>query len=362
MPGKNIVISGYYGFGNAGDEAILSSVLDALKSEIPEGKITVLSISPDMTEKEHRVLSVHRYKPLTLLKTLWKSHLLISGGGGLLQDTTSIRSPVYYLGLVLLAKLLGKKVMFYAQGIGPLRTSAGRFLTSYISPLADLITVRDENSLNILKSLGVLKPEIKVTTDPVFAMKPSEEKEVVEIFKKEGIPPEGPWVGISVRNWKTDKDYIEIISQTIDFLCHKFSLKALFIPMHFPEDFDISRKIIDRLKSSAYIIKEKYHPKTVMAISGKMNINVAMRLHGVIMSSAMGVPSIPIAYDPKVERISRQLDLKFIHLDDLTFSKLKALSEEVWIERDRLTPALRNRAADLKLKALENAVIAKTLL
>jgi len=326
MKQKNVVISGYYGFGNAGDEAILSSILAAFKKEAPEFKLTILSINPSLTEEEHSVSSVHRYRPAGLLKTLWNCNLLISGGGGLLQDTTSIRSPLYYLGLVFLAKVLGKKVMYYAQGIGPLNTWSGRFLTSRISRMVDFITVRDEDSLYILKTLGVSGPEMKVTTDPVFALEPAAEEEVMEVFKKEKIPGEGGWLGVSVRNWKTDKDYLSIIAQVADCLYEKSGIKILFIPMHFPEDFHVSEKTRSMMKNPSYIISNKYHPGVIMAIAGKMDCLISMRLHAVIMPSVAGVPSIPVAYDPKVEKISRQLGLEFINLENLNFAKLYDLS------------------------------------
>lgn len=64
----------------------------------------------------------------------------------MLQDVTSQRSLCYYLGIIILGKMLGKKVMLFAQGIGPIRAKWARRLTSFVCSKADLITVRDKES------------------------------------------------------------------------------------------------------------------------------------------------------------------------------------------------------------------------
>ncbi|HPZ08397.1 MAG TPA: polysaccharide pyruvyl transferase CsaB [Candidatus Eremiobacteraeota bacterium] len=361
MAKNDVLISGYYGFGNAGDEAILASILDALLKIMPELKIMVLSVNPSLTEKEHKISAVHRYR-WEMLHSLWESRLFISGGGGLLQDSTSIKTPLYYLGMVLLAKLMGKKVMFYAQGIGPLRTFWGRLLTSYIANRVNFITVRDEKSYNLLRELGVKRPPVEITTDPVFAMEPAVESDVLEVFKKEEIPLDGKWLGISVRDWKTNVDYAGIISQVIDNLCDKFSLRVLFIPMHYPNDLEISMGIKDMMKNPSYMLSGKYPPKVIMGILGKMDTVFAMRLHTVIMSSVLGVPSIPVAYDPKIENISGQLGLKFLSLEDITFENLLKLSSDVCQEREKISSNLLVRSRELGDIALGNAFFVRNLL
>jgi len=228
--------------------------------------------------------------------------------------------------------------------------------------MVDFITVRDEDSLYILKTLGVSGPEMKVTTDPVFALEPPAEEEVTEVFKKEKIPKEGCWIGVSVRSWKADKDYLSIIAQVADCLYEKFGIKILFIPMHFPDDFHVSEKTRSMMKNPSYIISNKYHPRVIMGIAGKMDCLISMRLHAVIMPSVAGVPSIPVAYDPKVEKISRQLGLEFINLENLNFAKLYDLSSKVWTEKEKISSALSERVKKLRELAFENAGIARDLL
>ena len=89
---SNIVISGYYGFGNAGDEAMLCAIIDAIRKEEADAYITVISGNPKETSKKHNINAVGTFSALGILKAIANSDLVISGGGSLLQDATSIRN------------------------------------------------------------------------------------------------------------------------------------------------------------------------------------------------------------------------------------------------------------------------------
>ena len=103
------IVSGYIGFDNFGDEAIQNVLVKKLKSE-GAGKITLISSNPEKTKKIHEVDSCGMLK---FLPALAKSDVLISGGGSLLQDVTSLKSLIYYLGVIYLALILGKKVEIF---------------------------------------------------------------------------------------------------------------------------------------------------------------------------------------------------------------------------------------------------------
>ena len=89
---SKIVISGYYGFNNAGDEALLTAILAALRAKEPKADITVISGNPGNTIAKHQVKSLYRFAAVRLLRAIREADLVISGGGSLLQDVTSKRS------------------------------------------------------------------------------------------------------------------------------------------------------------------------------------------------------------------------------------------------------------------------------
>ena len=98
-----ILISGYYGFGNLGDELILKNIRNELERRFPGAGITVLSSCPADTRHCHGVNAISRWNPIRVSVAMWKSDLFILGGGGLIQDHTSSRSLLYYAGVLMLA-------------------------------------------------------------------------------------------------------------------------------------------------------------------------------------------------------------------------------------------------------------------
>ena len=60
-------MSGYYGYNNIGDEAILKGLVDGI-SEISDAEIVVLSKNPDWTTEKYGVKAVNRSKITDILK------------------------------------------------------------------------------------------------------------------------------------------------------------------------------------------------------------------------------------------------------------------------------------------------------
>ena len=114
------VVSGYIGFDNFGDEAIAKVLVDRLKHEGAE-KITLISSNPEKTAK---LYGVEACPMLKFFDSIKNSDVLVSGGGSLLQDVTSFKSLLYYLGVIYTAIILGKKVEIYSQGIGPINSGS----------------------------------------------------------------------------------------------------------------------------------------------------------------------------------------------------------------------------------------------
>ncbi|MBR5468047.1 MAG: polysaccharide pyruvyl transferase CsaB, partial [Firmicutes bacterium] len=212
----NVLMSGYYGFNNSGDDAILLSIHANLKKLGNNIKITVLANNPEVTKGKYGVDVVDRYNALSVISAVRKCDVFISGGGSLLQDRTSTRSIVYYLSIIKLAKLMGKKVMLYANGIGPVEKPYNRNLVKRVVNKVDLITLREQNSCDELRSMGVDNESAFVTADPVFTMEAVSKEESFKLLKKEGIPTDKPIVGVSVRNWKNLSPFAEDLAVLCD--------------------------------------------------------------------------------------------------------------------------------------------------
>ena len=167
----SLVIAGYYGFGNAGDELILYALIRSHRRVYPDGPITVLSNNASKTAGAFGVRAVNRWLPWAWIMPILQADRFMLGGGGLLQESTGPWNHLYYLSLVFAAKLFGCSTEVKAIGVDPLRRPINRFWTRLVlNHWADLVSVRDEPSRQALIDAGV-HPSIGLEADPVFELK-----------------------------------------------------------------------------------------------------------------------------------------------------------------------------------------------
>lgn len=370
---KRIVISGFYGAGNLGDEAILEALLEHIRGELPNAEITVLSITPEQTAKRYGVKSLYRgwrRHNWEKLKALGQADLLVSGGGGLLQDTYAtgiISGPLpYYLLIVLLAKLQRTPVMFYAQGIGPINTAYGKALTRLVVNQVDYITVRDEQSAQLLSELGVTKPPVEVTADPVLALTPAAPELAAGILAAEGVPLDKPLVGISVRPWFNQGEHLQAVAQVADQLVARYGLRVLYIPFEHRFDREVSEqaRAAMQYRDQAFVLQNDYHPRQIMALYRHLDLLVGMRLHSLIFAGTMTVPAYGIIYDPKVKHFMERLGQQqyTVALEQLAVDRVVADLEHLWQHKAKVQRELKDSMARLQPLALKNATILANLL
>ena len=296
----NILISGYYGFDNIGDESILRTLITSLREKIPDCSLTVLSHNPASTREKYGVEAVERMSPGAILRAVRRCDMLISGGGSLLQDVTSSKSIHYYLFIIRLAKLLGKKVFIYSQGIGPIDHAFNRRATARALKKADGIVVRDERSAKLLEQIGLPQERIVITADPVIRMKRPDRTVGREILARAGIKKDGRLtVGWAIREKNRDSAFVREITECIRWLRENYDAESVLIPFHYEEDREVCSVIAERTNGAAKCLSEKYLSEDMLSIIGNMDVLVGVRLHSMIYAAIMGVPIIGVSYDPK---------------------------------------------------------------
>lgn len=353
---KKIIMSGYFGFSNSGDDAILKSIIESFKSLNPYLNIKVLSKDPVLTEREYGVAAVDRFKFFDVRKSLKASDMLISGGGSLLQDKTSSRSIWYYLLIMKLAKRYKKKVFVYSNGVGPINKIFNRNITRRVLNKVDYITLRDKDSYDFIKSIGVNNPNIKVLSDPVFNLKEASDESV---RKKFDINEDT--VLVSIRSWIDDEKLIAELSKFLNYLIDE-GKNIVFMPMQTPRDTTISEKIAANLKSST-IINEKYPVEILMSLMKNANFIVAMRLHAMIYAIHQNVPFIGLSYDPKTETLLKDFDESInIDVDAINYDDLLKAYKYIKDNREDFINKLSVINEENKKKAIEASKLALELL
>lgn len=310
MAGYKVVISGYYGFRNAGDEAMLYAILRSLRQYFPDAETTVISGKPEETARRFHTRAIPRFGGWAIFKSILQCDLLISGGGSLLQDVTSSRSLLYYLSIILAGVVCRKKVFLYGQGIGPLRRKWVCSLLRWILSHVDAITVRDEKSHRLLNTLGIQAP-IYTTADSVLSLPQVSLEAGRDILKQAGIPGDRPIIGISVRNWLDADLWTERFGRYLEKLKEE-KVTVLFIPMQWPEDNRMAEKICQRGPECFHFLEGTFSAPELMSIIGNLDLLVGMRLHALIFAALMHIPMIGISYDPKIDNFLREINQKSI--------------------------------------------------
>ena len=355
---KHAVILGYYGYGNSGDDALLGAIINDMREIEPSFNPIVLSHNTKSTQSLYGVECADRFSIKQVTKALKSAKVLILGGGSLIQDVTSTKSLLYYLWCIKTAKKYGLKVMLYANGIGPIVKEENKKRASKVLNSVDIITLRDDESYQVLKELGVSKPEIIVTADPAFSF----ETDVKDIAKDFCI--EGDYFCISVRNWsETDEKVIAGMASMADYISEKYSLIPVFVPMQFDKDLNPGRIIASKMKNKAVVIHKKLTLKQIFSLIKYSKAIVAVRLHMLIFGATMGIPSIGIDYDPKIKGFQKHIGVPYVlEKEDIQNLAFENVIDDFMANREQLRKALEEHLVEIRQKAKENAKIASDII
>ena len=292
------VVSGYIGFDNFGDEAIANVLTQKLKKEGAE-KITLISSNPDKTRIIHDVESCGMLKFFNSLKD---ADVLISGGGSLLQDVTSLKSLLYYLFVIYTALFLGKKVEIFAQGIGPINSEIGKLLTKFALKKASYISVRDKKSQELLSTWNIKSDLVQ---DPIFSI------DIPNIQKRNSV-------GIQLRKFKSLND--EFLKSLARSVANKFKDKEIVI-LSLQDSIDIEPctkflQYLSEYKVNNVELKTNLNVNQVIQAIASLEYLIAMRFHANVIGIKANVKTIAINYDPKVEKLAKEYSLPIIELNN----------------------------------------------
>ncbi len=351
-----ILISGYYGFGNAGDEAILAGTLDGLRRRVPDCELAVLSNDPAATRGGHGVQAEDRWDKAAVWRAIGWADLVLQGGGGLLQDATSAKSAAYYLAILEAATWRRTPYAFYAQGIGPLTGSLARLFTGRAARKAAAITVRDEASADLLVSLGVDRERVLVAADPAPLAEPSPPEDVAHL-----LPPasEGPRLGLALR----DVSGCEALVDGALRAAGELSAEASIVPLalHRPVDARIAERVAAEAGGRVVGADDELSPQRWIGLVRSLDLVVAMRLHSAIFAAAQGVDFVALSYDPKVAAFAESVDATWLDRSASEDEVVQVISD-AWADRDASGDSLETRADRLRAAAERNLDMVEELI
>ncbi|MCD7769928.1 MAG: polysaccharide pyruvyl transferase CsaB [Oscillospiraceae bacterium] len=351
---QGVVISGAYGLENAGDDDTLRSILSALHRIDKSLSVTVIAHHPKRTARRFHVTARGLWNVPGWLLAMRQASLFISGGGSLLQDVTSRRSLWFYLLTIRMAKKMGCAVELYGCGIGPIRQEKARQRTAdCLNQCADVISVRDQDSLDTLTAWGVTRPRLLLGADPSLCFTPK-------------MQPLQRQIGFVLRPWPGFWVHVPDFAQAARYARQQYNLTPVFY-IFAPEDKAAVESVMAELEDRSGEILPMEEPRDEVPCGvrqasrrfERMTVMLSIRLHGLIFALRAGVPAAGVSYDPKVDAFCREAGLPSLSLEDVTGDGLCRLIDQAMdLDGETLSRSL----SQLRERELRNSRAAAQLL
>ena len=331
-------LCGYYGFGNLGDELVLSQIKNAL------GDSRVAFIG---AKGEKRIW---RASPIRVANAIRSSSAFILGGGSLLQNATSSRSLAYYLFLLRIAKFFGKKTFLIANGIGPITGERAKRCCRRALSNIDYAGFRDEASFNAAKELLPKSTEARLTCDPALFISPA------EAVKKR--------IAVVIRGKDAKSTFTSGLVFALSSFFRAQGLETVFVSVNKKEDESTARRLSSAMPFPSRFVSFTDHKEGARFI-GESQIIISSRLHALIIAASSSRPFIALGNDPKLVAFCKECGLEsefFIDTEEADLGKklLSALNRAQQ-RKHELEQLLEARVKELKGRANPDIQILKSL-
>lgn len=362
MNPPKILLSGFFGLSNLGDEAIFESMVADFRAQCPEVQIAAL-VADDRRAQALGVRPYRRKHLPSILQAIRDCDVFVSGGGGLIQDSTGVASVVYYLGLIQLAATMGKPTYLYAQGFGPVSTSWGKRLCRWLSRSISLATFRDEQSLLDFRRLASPKVPAYVTADPALLLPPCPPKELSQLLQKEGLSGEisildgptgkhsdsGPLVAVTLRPWPTLN--LDQVVAGLQKFQDEHKARYVLLAFHPEKDLAVCKEVQERLQGPCRLLDPGWQPAQVAGFLRCCDLIVGMRLHSLILAAGAQIPCIGLSYDPKVERFAQRAGAVPLQLENISSESLSKALQHLFQGRHHARKAAKPKIEQMELDA-----------
>lgn len=369
----SVLLAGFFGTGNAGDEAILAAAAARLRVRDRQVGLVATSNDPATTRAEHAVDAVDWRDLDALWDAVTASGCVLVAGGGLLHDTygyapatvlTSAHAGIARVAtLAAMAHLADRPLVVHGVGVGPLRSETARASVRRILGTARHVTVRDTASAELVEGIGAPRP--LVTADTALGLEPPGEEVARRVLSDAGGTLAGrPLVAVSVRQWEAAGSWAAQVAAAVDHLVDTTQARVVFVllqgrPWRLADDSAAAAQVRSamRHKEATLTLPQDLPVNDVAAVLAHADLVVGMRLHASLLASLGGTPSVGLAYDPKVSAVLTDLGLGHLVVDVSTLAdrKTTALDEALrtaWRDRAHLRRALVDAVEERRTRVL----------
>ena len=315
-----IFISGCYGTGNVGDEAILESLIKLAREKYDNGTIVVSSIDPERTRAIHsadKVVPTIERDPLKWINSIRSIDCILLGGGSLLGGDFIYRHSI----IVSLANLFQIPVGYVAVGTTYCENET---LRSRLIQNLDFITVRDAGTAQYV-SQYLPADVIHEVADPAFYLGDYPRNEM----ENKNVIICGKYVS------RGDSGFdIDGLVQALNNIDEYWNIE--FLPCNYHSDRPFCFEVSEQLSRDSKVIDRSLTHVEFQEKISKAKLVVGVRLHSVIMAIRASTPFVGISYHPKCTNILKHYGIDIPHtFDDIDPQRLYSdISSELNDEGD----------------------------
>ena len=344
-----VVIGGYFGCGNLGDDAILQAFIEYTHTHYPDMRILALTKHPRTDSRRFGVRCYNRKNPLSIAIAFLRADAFLCGGGSLLQNVTGKLSLYYYLCMLRLAKRCGALPILYAAGIGPIHGKNAQHAVQNVLAECAYISLRDAESLRFLRTKSLDPAKLHLGADAALLLPPPPLFRTYQVKKRIDVAQNCPYVCICLKSGKQTADTCRTIVAALRMFCRAHNLLPVFLPLS-EDDISINLKTAHRLGGKMFFADE---PSDISAILRDAHFLVSMRLHALILATTVSLPfvGIPTADDPKIPSFARLAAGEYLAPEEVTVAALVEIFRILETNGHLRRPLIANACRDLQKNA-----------
>ena len=363
---------GYYGFGNFGDEFILSVVASRLASEKP-GAITIaVGENPLHTLVNRGIYSVTLADKFVLSWVLQRACVSIvtagllfdqgirwtMGCGELLSPTAHTDLPGI-AGFVALGRSYGVKTVFYGIGAGPLEHPESKRLVRLCGELGSRFLARDGQTARLVEACGVDASQVSVRADAAFTSEVPSLRADDARMSKLRLEPGTKLLAVSLRSYENaGPGLVNSVAGALSaFLGNHDGVKPVFCILE-QDDLGMSRQVIKALgfNEESCVFNPGDDVDAMAGLLSSVDLGLCMRYHASLLVNKAGHPCVGLGYLPKVGALYQEMgvaDELLLPMDADADAILSALCR-AYEDRGRLAGSIEDGGRRLAALARES--------
>ncbi len=355
---RNLLIGGYFGCGNVGDDAILHGFLEGMHQMAPDVQIQALTADPVLCEKRFGIRCISRKNPIAIRYAMGSADMFVCGGGSLLQNATSNRSLRYYLSLLRMAKRADCITVLYAAGVGPLYGKRAEKRVQKVLSQCHYISLRDPNSLRDLIKCGIDRSLLHMGADPALLLSLPSPSRSAFLLRAHSISPAQKRLCVVLRRIPRDTDHLwQSVIIAVRILCRRHGLQPIIL-LFCKEDVLPAEALCNAVGGKMIAVREV---GDLAALLRDSHAILSMRLHALILAAASAKGAIGLSADPndgKIISFARLSGQTALPYPRPSVAELVALAEKTFFgEHSKNDALIADAVSELRKKAwkdLEN--------